>query len=253
MTGFSERGGSLLPFAGATLVTIAAAMALGGLAAGVAALVSGAARAGGPMGRRAVLGMGASVVVFVVIGAGAWSGAASGGRTEVDIKRETDAAMREFPGWNGARALDGMRVRAFEVAGESPLARRLLRPYDASFRVVLFTADNRGGSREAAIDVGDARLVSGAGVIASAVPRPEVDAHVVDPASEAPLGLQSAVRVPPGERFDGVRALFPAGVSLSEARAIEVLIDGARVEIPGRYFTLDEKRSIEASRRAPPP
>jgi hypothetical protein len=140
-------------------------------------------------------------------------------------------------------------VSASEIDARSALAKRLLRPYDTAFCLVLLSVDNRAGSHDVELDVSDARLLVGDGPLARAVGRPEVEAHLVDRAAEATLGRRGSVRVPPGDRFEGVVALFPPGTSLRDVRAIEVQIGGMRAAVPGKYFTLEEKRAIDASRK----
>jgi hypothetical protein len=248
VVGLSDKGRSLLPLSDGVLVATAFATAVAGLVAAAVAWVSGATRVPGGARRGVILGAGASAVVLCLIAAGSLSGAASGAQA-ADLDRETAAAMRDYPGWNGAGPLGGATVTASEVDPASPLGRRLLRPYDAAFRLVLFSIDNRAGSRDVVVDVENARLLAGEGRSVTAVAPGDLARHVVDRSAADTIARRSAVSVPRGQRFDGVQAIFPAEASLRDVRGIEVSVDGAARTVPGRYFTLDDKRAIDASRR----
>jgi hypothetical protein len=249
LLGLSDKGRALLPFSDGVLIAVAAAAALAGLIAAGVALLGGLPRAPGVARRRVLLGASASVAVLVVIAAGIAFGAAA---RAVDIDQETAVSLRDYAGWNGAGGAGGTMVFASEVDPASSFGRRLVRPYDSAFRPVLFSIDNRAGARDVALDVVGARLLAPGGRSVSAVAPADLATHLVDLSAALTLGRRSTVTVPRGQRVDGVQALFPAEASLRDVQAIEVRLDGVPHALPGRYFTLDDKRAIDARRSAAP-
>jgi hypothetical protein len=245
LIGFSEKGAPLLPLSNSSLVSVAVATAVPGLALGVASFLgsAGAAR------RRAIAGAAVSAVVLLVTGMGSVCGAVSGQRAQRELRVAIEAAVHDFPGWNGGTVVDGASLSAIEVDAHSELAKILLRPYDLDFRIVLLSVDNRRGNREVVLDRGDASARHEGGIVTPVVTRDEQLAHAVqtqDPVVEAQL---EPVRVPAGERFDGALAFFAPTTSFRDVRSIDVRVDGSMQPLRGQYFTLDEKRTIDQARR----
>jgi hypothetical protein len=247
LVGFSEHGAALLPLSNGSLVLVALATAVPGLAIGVAAWLASTEHERDR--RRAIAGVVMSVAVLVVGGVGSVSGAMSGERAQRELRQAADAAARDFPGWNGGAMLDGANVYALEVDARSELATLLLKPYDQPFRVVLFGVDNRAGNREVVLDLQGVRAHREGGDVAEAAASVDRLAHADHALDSVVLAQLEPVHVAPGERFDGAQALFAASMSFEDVRSIEIRVDGSVRTLPGRYFTLAEKRAIDQARR----
>ena len=156
--------------------------------------------------------------------------------------------MRDFPGWNGGTTVGAASVYAFEIDPGSDLARIMLRSFDEPFRLVVFGVDNRAGDHEVTLDLEGARLRRLGGGVTEAVPRATLLAHAPSAESSLVQTQLAPTRVPGGARFDGMLAFFARGESLQNVQGIEVKVDGAARTVTGKYFTLDAKRAIDASR-----
>jgi hypothetical protein len=218
--------GRLSPY---TTAKIASAIAAVGLVAGLAAVRARGELERGAV-RRAIAGTAASGAMVVVVIVATASGAASGRQTQIELERASKAALSDAPGWNGGADIDGANVFAFEIDPSTELAEILRRPYDTPYRVVLFGVDNRAGVREVVADFSGARLGHASGAVTSAV-----------------LPVE-AVHVSAGERFEGAPAFFAPDESWRDVRWIEIHVDDAVRRLQGRYFTLEEKRAIDAAR-----
>jgi hypothetical protein len=233
--GIAEKAGSILPLARVPAhVLTGACFAIAALGITLAGCALRAKSGDRVTRRRAILGMAASAVVLGVVAVASISGAVMGRHTQADLKRMTDLALNDAPGWNGGAALDGASVFAFEIDAASDLAKLLARAYDRPYRIVLFGVDNRAGGRDVLLDLGSARLHHTGGAVT-------MTAAAVPPES---------VRVATGERIDGARAPFAPSDSLRDVDWIEIRFDGVERRLPGRYFTREEKRAIEDASRA---
>jgi hypothetical protein len=246
LVGLSEKASALVPFSSRTLVEIATAASVAGLALGGGSLATRFVQAGGPP-QRAILGMALSAMVLAVVGVATVSGAASGRNAERALRAAAQAAVHDFPSWNGGALVDGCRISAFEVDTNADLAGLLLRPYRRAFRIVMLGADNRSGTREILLDVEGARLRRAGGTATPSVPRSEVLANAMDGQSGAVLTPMGPVRVPAGERAEGIQILFPPSEDMRGVDSIEIHVDGTLRFLRGRYFTLEEKRAMDAA------
>jgi hypothetical protein len=234
MLGLSEKGGAVVQVSRLPAgVLVGATVSIGALGTVAGAWALRTVRGDGAIQRQAVLGTAASVLLVAVAAVASAAGAASGRGEEADLRRATDAALRNSPGWNGGALVGRTSVFAFEVDPASDLANLLVRGYDHSYRLVLFGIDNRAGSSDVMLEVGGARLHHAGGATTTAA-------------------RSGAVRVAAGDHLDGVTALFPPDESFVDMDWIEIRIDGDVRRVPGRYFTLAEKRKIEASRARGP-
>jgi hypothetical protein len=232
--GLSDRVTWLLPASrpqSHSFLTLASAVGAVGVAVGIAALRT---RLEAPARRRVVAGTAASGSMLLVVVVAAIAGSVSGKQTEAELKAATDSALASAPGWNGGAMIDGAGVFAFEIDGSTALAKLLLRPYDTPYRAMLFGVDNRGRDRESVLELEGARVGHASGAIT-------VAALAVAP-----------VRVPARERLDGVPVFFAPAESWLDVAWIEVRLDGVARRIPGRYFTLEQKRAIDAARAGRP-
>jgi hypothetical protein len=174
--------------------------------------------------------MAASGLLIAVVTGASIAGAMSEEQAEARLKLATDASLRNSPGWNGRARIGRASVFAFEVEPASELAKLLLRGDDRPHRLVLFGADNRVGSSDLVLEVGGARLHHAGGAIT---------------VTAAPSG---PVRVAAGDRVFDMTALFRPDESFLDVDWIEIRVDGDVLRVPGRYFTLEEKRRIDALR-----
>jgi hypothetical protein len=79
----------------------------------------------------------------------------------------------------------------------------------------------------------------------------ESSEHGIAGVSPRALRTSTAV-VEKGSRRDGILALFPENTSFEDVVSVTVRVDGANVVVPGRYFTLAEKRAIDRARARRP-
>ena len=250
LLGFSEQGGALLERAaiGPSLLGVLALIAAGaGLVLGVFAwLVTRRAVAHPPERRRALLGIFTSGCALTVVAIASISGARSG----ESLRRATDLALHDSPGWNGGVAIDGALVLAMEVGAGSELGRRLLEPYDRSYRIMLLGVDNTRGQHEIVLSREGAVLRGNGGEPIRALAPSDLLARAADSQRAVVAAELAPVHVPVGDRMDGAKLLFEVTASFRDARAVELRIDDAMRSIPGRYFTLEEKRAIDREREA---
>jgi hypothetical protein len=212
-------------------VFVGVELALGVLGAALGVL---ALRAGGDARERrtALFGTAASVVVIAIVVSASLAGAASNRQTAAALRRATEDALHDRPGWNGGALLDGLSLDALEVDPESDLATILARGYDRPCRFFLLGADNRAGTHDAVIDAGGAlahRVRAG----------PSVNTNSAEP-----------IRVPAHGRLDAVPLLFPPEPSFRDVDWIEIRVDGVSRRLAGRYFTVAEKHAIDGARAA---
>jgi hypothetical protein len=198
--------------------------------------------------RHALLGIGLSAVLLVTIGVASVVGALSGREAADELERATRSALRDSPGWNGFGRIDGMLVSASEVDEGTELAKILLRPFAAPYRVLLVSVDNSAGAHEVTIDLEQVTLQTPNGELhalarAELARAPGADRSRID-------GLPKIVRVRAGERTDGTPVFLSRATSFRDASAITVRADGSDRTIHGRYFTLAEKRAIDVMRAA---
>ena len=250
LLGFSERGGAILERTaiGSSLLGVLALVAAGaGLVLGVFAWLLGRrAVAHPPRRRRALLGIFTSGCALTVVAIASVSGARSG----ESLRRVTDRALHDSPGWNGGLAIDGALVLAMEVGAGSELAWRLLGPYDRPYRVMLLAVDNTRGQHEVVLSREGAVLRSNGGEPIRALAPADLLARATDSQRAVVEEEVAPVHVPVGDRIDGVKLLFEATASFRDAHALDLRIDDAMRTIPGRYFTLEEKRAIDREREA---
>jgi hypothetical protein len=227
LVGLSEKADAIVRLSrlpGQALVATAVTIAASGLGAGAIAIV--AARRDGITRRRAILGAITSASLLVVASVAFAAGAAS----DRDLKRAAKDAMANAPGWNGGARVGDAVVSAFEVDASSELARLLTASFDRPYRVVLFSVDNRAAGAPILVELAGARVHHGAGA-------PVTTAAASDP-----------VRVDGGERVDGAMGLFEPDADFRDVDWIAIRIDGSAARVPGRYFTTEEKRRIDALR-----
>jgi hypothetical protein len=227
LVGLSEKADAVMRLSrlsGEALVATAVTIAAFGLATGAAATL--AARRDRVTRRRAILGMVTSASLLVVASVAFAAGLAS----DRNAKRAANDAMANSPGWNGGARVGDAIVSAFEVDAASALAKLLTASLERPYRVVLFSADNRVASTDIVIALDGAGAHHAAGTISTTA------------ASSDP------VRVASGDRVAGAMALFAPDTDFRDVDWITVRVDGAPARVPGRYFTLAEKRRIDALR-----
>jgi hypothetical protein len=234
------------------LLMTAVAAAVPGLALGVAALWGGArlgelADEGAAIRRRGLRGIATSALVLVLVVAGAVAGAASGRTAQAGLKSATDEAVREFPGWNGGAAFGNVRVVAYEIDVGSSLAKTLAASFDVPVRIVAFGIDNRAGDHEAVLELDAATLHHAQGTT-RALGHAELLRHAAAGQESTIESRLAPARVVAGGRLDGAFAFLPCDASLKDVGSIDVRLDGQSRAVPGRYFTLEEKRAIERAR-----
>lgn len=248
--GLYERGSELLPFPGRTLIAGASVAALLAFALGVATLMATSfGRA--PAGRReAFLGTGAGATLLLVTQTAAISGEHHRVVAQAELERATEQALRDHPGWSGGARFGRARVFAVGVDRGSSLADRLLAPFEGDFELVLIAADNTLGTEDLELDLENARAVSAQGST-KALSRAELRAHARPELVNALLAHFGPYKVPAGTKLEQALLLFPAHTAVEQVLRIEVLLQGELVSIPGRYFTLENKRAIDAMRTKP--
>ena len=146
-----------------------------------------------------------------------------------------------------------MRVYAYEIDGSSDLAKVLLRSFDEPLKVVAFGVDDRAGDHDVVVELDRAVLHHMSGAAGNAVPSAELRRRAVSGEEATVASRLAPVQVPVGMRVDGVFAFFAPGESLRDVRSIGVRLDGEVREVPGKYFSLGEKRAIDSARGAVTP
>jgi hypothetical protein len=232
LVGLSERADAILRLSrvpGEALVATAVTIAALGLVAGAAALLA-APREDRVTRRRAILGATTSASLLVVAAVAFAAGSAS----DRDVKRAAVDAMANSPGWNGGARVGDALVSTFEVDASSALAKLLAESLARPYRVVLLSVDNRAAGRAVVVEPASARAHHRSGAAATT-------AAATDP-----------VHVAAGERVDRAMALFEPDADFRDVDWIVIRIDGVATRVPGRYFTLAEKRRIDALRSGTP-
>jgi hypothetical protein len=254
LVGLSERFEGALRVSRESLVAVTEVASVLGLAFGVAGIrgTSGNASAGA-VRRRAILGTAGSALILLVTQLGAIAGAVSGRRAEAELDAAITTATHGYPGWNGgARLADGATLYAVEIDNASAFAQMALKQYRRPYRMLFVGADNRRGARELTLELTGARTVQSDGAVGNAVLHAET--REPEEGSVAPRLVQpSTLRVPRGETYEGALVLFPPDQSFRDVQWLKVRINGKPDRIPGRFFTLEEKRAIDATRRQATP
>jgi hypothetical protein len=254
LVGLSERASGLGSSADSFLVTLSVAAAVPGIALGVGAWLGSAGQVA--IRRRAIAGTAAGSAVLVLAGMGTIAGAVAARRSAREMQRATEAAVHDFGGWNGGADVDGANVYAIEVDARADLASLVLQPYDRAYRVMLLGIDNGAGQRPVQVDLATVAAVRGAArglvTIDACVPRAERLEHTRDEGRAAVEAQDTVVTVAPGTRLDAAAAFFPPGERFEDVSALNVGIDGTIRTLPGRYFSIEEKRAIDAARAARP-
>jgi hypothetical protein len=199
--------------------------------------------------RHALLGLGLSAVLLVMIGVASVAGAVSGREATDELERATRTALRDSPSWNGGGRVDGAFVSASEVDDGTELAKLLLRPFGVRYRLLLVSVDNAVNPRDVTVDLEHVTLHASNREI-HPVPRAELALSTsIDRPDEA---LPRALSVRAGEHTDGARVFLPSATSFHDVLSITLRVDGSEHTLRGRYFTLAEKRAIDAKRAAAP-
>lgn len=250
IVGFSEEGGRLLGLSGHALGLAATVGAAAGLALGMSALLGLRHDAEQVSARRhALLGTGAGLFLLLLTQVASLAGAIAGRDAERELSDAAVSALHDFPGWNGVGVAGAVRLSANGVDSRSKLAKLLLAPFDGAYEVVLVGIDNRSGSAAVRFEPDATRVIHANGRVTRPVPRAEMRAHLQHGQEEALAAHLAPYRVDAGSRLDNGLLLLSSRDSLEDVRAIEVRIDGKPALIRGRYFTLAEKRAIDAARR----
>ncbi len=231
------------------LLAVAAASAVIGLVLGVTALGVARRKAELPRSVRAnaLVGALASAFALVVVAAAGACGSAAMREAQGTLESATAVALRNAPGWSGGGALGATSIVASSLDRRSQASKVMTHPFDRKFRVMLLSVDNRSGDHEVVVDLESVRARVAGGALRSSLPREHLLAHLRSGEDPSRL-VVGTVRVPAGERFDRGQVFFDEDVTLRDAEAVELRVDGATLLVPGRYFTLAEKQAIDAAR-----
>ncbi len=240
LVGLSDRAAASLAVPPELLILAAEIAAVLGAALGMTALLLIArAPLRGASLRRAAIGTGVSVAILVLTQLASLTGVLSARASEAELHAAVTRAVHDFPGWNGGVRVDGAEVFALEIDPRSGAGKLLLRGADRPGRLVLFGVDNVEGQIAIVLDVDGALALGSNGSTARGA------------ASSTDVARARTTTVPPRARVEGVIAVFAPDVSFRDVTAVQVHVNGVALKIPGRYFTVEQKRAIDAARKAP--
>jgi hypothetical protein len=243
VVGFAEQGGRWLPFSSETLVSFAILAALLGILLGLIALLHISRGNLGLPKRHALLGIGAGAALLLV----AQAGAVAGARSRADFEPMVQAALRDYAGFNGGVLIEGAAVSIVQIDEHSALGKFLLEPFQHSFPLLLVGVDNSAGASDLVLDLDAARVLLRDGV-KPVLSRREMSTEARRGTDERLQHHLGTYTVPMGMRLDDALLLLPGPDPMPSARGVELTVNGARIKIPGRYFTLADKRAIDAAR-----
>jgi hypothetical protein len=194
-------------------------------------------------GRRRAL---AGAIVNGVVVAGVVIAFFAGGRDlraraaqSSELRKEGAAAAAEYPGWYGTGSDGRVRLFALELDAESELAQKIGAGFDARVAPVVVGLDNRGGDRDAELDLTEVRLTMRDGSVRVTPPRAAILAHAKsDALRRAHAGVYRVAR---GTTLTNALAFVDG--PMQEVTAIRVVVDGHAVTLPGRWYSADEKRA----------
>lgn len=190
----------------------------------------------------ALVGTVASAIVLVVVAVADVSGAATMREAQRTLESTTTAALHDAPGWNGGAALGTTVIEASSLDRRTQASKVMTHSFDGAFRVLLLFIDNRAGDHDVVVDLDSVRVRLAGGAVRPSLTRDELRAHLKS-GEVPPLGT---IRVPAGKRFERAETFFAEDITFRDAEAVELRIDGAPVLLQGRYFTVPEKRAIDA-------
>jgi hypothetical protein len=221
------------------LLGAASISAVIGLILGVVAFIaSPSARA------HALAGAVASAAVLVVSVTSGVAGAAAMREAQRTLESTTTAALRDSPGWSGQGVTGTTHIVASSLDRRTEASKVMTHPFDRPLRVLVLAIDNRTGDHPVVLDLENVHVRVAGGAVRASVSRDDL-LHM---SGEAPPRLAGSVRVPAGERFDLAQVFFAEDVNFRDVEAVELLVDREPLVLQGRYFTLAEKRAIDAAR-----
>lgn len=187
----------------------------------------------------------ASALVLAVVGVADATGEAAMREAQRTLEDTTAKALRDTPGWNGGATLGNAAIVASTLDRRSQASKVITHPFDRPFRAMLLTVDNRAGDHDLVVDLDRVRVSVG-GAMKPSVPRAELRLHCTKgDCSQVGVG---SVRVPAGSRLERAAVFFGEEVNFKDVDSAEVQVDGAAVSLQGRYFTVAEKKAIDADR-----
>jgi hypothetical protein len=201
--------------------------------------------------RHAMLGAGASLLVLLVLGLAALSGASlrrSRAAEEAGVVRASAAAPLEADGWYGATAVGALRLFALEVDRGGALGRMITDNFTRSFIPVVVGADNSAGGTTVVLDLQGTRLVFADGTAGDVLDRGAILAGARQGGAEARRLHGGPYRIAPGQSLGNGLLFLPPEVVLERVAALSLLVDGNRVTVPGRRLTAAEKRAASGRR-----
>ncbi|MSP61327.1 MAG: hypothetical protein EXR72_13475 [Myxococcales bacterium] len=201
--------------------------------------------------RTALLASGGAVVIGAALALAALWGARDGHARAEEMARGRATARRaveDLAGWSGGLVGDGFRIFITHIPAASEHGREMAAGFDRPFSLLVVSVDNRAGARPVEVDLGVPQLLLADGGLRPGPPRGEFVASVRSLPDEFRRLHGGPYRVQPGEAMGSGLLFLAPGDPLEQTVALSLLVNGAPVAIPGRWFSAEEKRALRSGR-----
>ena len=256
------------PAVGFAIAGLQLLLILGGLGAGIFALV-GAKRYGssgivGPAVTGIVLNtliIGLNIVLFTMLmsgkvpfqraraGGGGAVGTSAAPKSRQQIQQEGEDAFMKQAGWVGVLPHRGAVITLVTVPDSAPIAAEMIGNLGTPVSLLVVGVDNSNGGDSFSIDPAGASVTFTDG---TTQPMPDVVTvlnSVKKDRDQFVRQFSPPYEVMPGRQLVGKFMFLPPGTDPSRIARVSVKIDGKPANVAGRFMTADEKQAAAGASR----
>ena len=169
-----------------------------------------------------------------------------------NIQQQSEDVIAKFPGWFGVGRTDGgTAVVVAQWNNDAPGTALMKDGFAADFTLLSVVVDNSHGSSSLSIDPATTQLLLAGGETRTALPPMQILNTAKEDKDKLVQRHGRPRSVSAGEKLVDGLAFLPPRADLTHVTAVTVVVNGQRIEVPGHYYSAEEKGQLMDAAKRP--